>query len=143
MDASLVELVEHDRAKVRQQGILLQARRQDSFGGDKQPCAGAEAALEADVPADLLPERPALLVSDTAGNCARCYAPRLQQDDRTVVDQGRGDASGLPRAGRGRHDDGAMCAKTVVDMAEERVNRKRFAHSTHPVIVRRSNLCNS
>ena len=39
VDASLVELVEHDRAKVRQQGILLQARRQDSFGGDKQPGA--------------------------------------------------------------------------------------------------------
>ncbi len=108
VNASLVELVEHDRAKVRQQGVLLQARGQDSFGGDQQPGARAEAALEADMPADLLPKRPSLLVRDAAGDRSRRHAARLQQDDCTVVDQGRGNARRLPRARRGCDDHGAM-----------------------------------
>ncbi len=143
VNAALVELVEHDRAKAREQRILLQACRQDSFGGNQQGRAGGEAAFEANVPADLQPSGPALLVGDTAGNRARRDATRLQQDDRTVGDQRRGDAGRLACTRRGRDDHGGMRAETVADLADVRVNWKRFAHNTQPVIVRRLNLCNS
>ena len=68
-------------AKAGQQRIGLQARGQDAFGDDEQPGRGAEAAVEADLPADLAAERPAALVGDPRRDRARRDAPRLQQDD--------------------------------------------------------------
>ena len=84
VDAALVKLVEDDGAEVGEQRIALQPRGQDAFGDDEQPRVGAEAALEADLPADLAAERPAALVGDPRGDRARGDAPRLQQDDGTV-----------------------------------------------------------
>ena len=64
VDAALVEFVEDDRAEVREQRVLLEARRQDAFGRKQHARRRAEAPLEPDVPADLGAERPALLVGD-------------------------------------------------------------------------------
>ena len=110
VDAALVELVQHDRAKVRQQGILLQAGRQNPFRGDEQSCARREPSLEPDVPAHLLPEGPALLVGDAPRHGSRRYAAWLQQDDRAVLHQRRRDTRGLAGARRRGDDDGAVRA---------------------------------
>ena len=83
MHAALVELVEDDRSEIREQRILLQARRQHALGRDEQTRRGAEPALEADLPADLAADRPAALVGDARGDRARGDAPRLQQNERS------------------------------------------------------------
>ena len=84
-----------------------------------------------------LPERPALLVGDAPRRCARRHAPRLQHDDRPVVDQRRRHARGLAGAGRGGDDDRAARAGRARISVDERVNWKGFAHRTQPAIVPR------
>ena len=101
MYAALVKFVEDDGREIRQQRIVLQARGQDAFGHDEQPRVGAEAAFEADLPADLAAERPALLVRDPRGNRTRGHTPRLEQDDRAVRKESGRNASRLARAWRG------------------------------------------
>ncbi len=58
VNASLVELVEDDRREVREQRILLKARRQYPFGDDEQTRIARRTLVEADLPADFAPERP-------------------------------------------------------------------------------------
>ena len=66
-----------------QQRIGLQPCGQDAFGDDEQPRLGAEAALEAHLPADLAADRPAALVGDpraiaraaTRRGCSRMTRP--------------------------------------------------------------------
>ena len=102
MDAPLVELVEHDDVEVAEQRIALQPRREDAFRRHEQVRRRREAALEADLPADLLADRPAALVRDASGQRARRDTPRLQQD--RAAERGRapaGCASSCPsRAAR-------------------------------------------
>ena len=104
VDAALVKLVEDDGAEVGEQRIALQPRGQDAFGHDEQPRVGGEAALEADLPADLAAERPAAFVGDARGDRARGDAARLQQDDRTVGRERRRNTRRLAGAGRGGDD---------------------------------------
>ena len=91
VDAALVELVEDDRVKARQQRVLLKARGQDPLGGEEQARLGPEPALEPDVPPDLAAERPALLVRDPPRDAARRHTARLQHDDRRPPAASAGD----------------------------------------------------
>ena len=87
VNAALVELVEHDGPEIREQRILLQPRRQHAFGRDEQLRSRTESALEADLPADLLADRPPAFRRDALRDGARGHAARLQQDQRAVVDE--------------------------------------------------------
>jgi hypothetical protein len=78
VDAALVELVEDDHVEIAQQRIRLQPRGQDAFRRDEQARPRVEAALEADLPADLLADRPAALVGDAARERASGDAARLE-----------------------------------------------------------------
>ena len=125
VDAALVELVEDDRREIGEQRIGLQPRGQDAFGDDEQAGVGAEAAVEAHLPADLAAERPAALVGDPRGDRARRHATRLQQDDRAVGDQRRRDARRLAGARRGGDDRGPRAPDVIDDLIEERIDRER------------------
>ena len=105
VDAAFVKLVEDDGVEIGEQRIGLQAA--PSARLRSLPAAGssrAEAALEADLPADLVAERPAALVGDTCGHGARGHAARLQQNHRAVGEQRRRNASGFAGARRGGDD---------------------------------------
>ncbi len=104
VDAALVELVEHDRVKVREQRVLLQARGEDAFRGDEQPGLADELTLEADVPPDFAPRRPALLGGDAPRNGSRGDASRLEQDEPAVTDECRRHTRRLTGARRGSDD---------------------------------------
>jgi hypothetical protein len=125
MHAALVKFVEDDGRELRQQRIVLQARGQDAFGHDEQPRVGAEAAFEADLPADLAAERPALLMRDPRGNRTRGHAPRLEQDDGAVREESGRNAGGLARAGRRGNHRGSRSPDAIDDLVEERVDRER------------------
>ncbi len=101
MNASLVELVEDDRREIREQRILLEARRQYAFGHDQQPRVAGETLFESDLPADFAPDRPLALFRNAPRNRARGDTARLQQDDGPRVDQRRWNTCGLACAGRG------------------------------------------
>ena len=118
--AALVELVEDDGAEVREQRILLQARRQDALGREEHARRRAELALEPDVPPDFPAERPALLVGDARRQAARRDAPRLQDDHRAVGGERGRDACRLARARRRRDDHGAGLADSREDLRNER-----------------------
>ena len=128
MDAALVKLVQHDRAIVRQQGIQLQADRENPFRGYEQSRARREPSLEPDVPAHLLPKGPALFVGDAPRHGSRRYAAWLQQDDRAIVHQRRGDAGGLAGARRRGDDDSAVRAHRSTYAVEVIVDGKWRSH---------------
>jgi len=106
MDAPLVEFVEHDDVEVAEQRIRLQPRGEDPLGRHEQPGAAGEPPLEADLPADLLPDRPPLLRRDAPRQRAGGDAAGLQKDrPPQLAREGRRDARGLSRSRR-RDDDG-------------------------------------
>jgi hypothetical protein len=106
VQAALVELVEHDRAEARQERVRLQATGQDAFRRDEETRTGREAALEAHLPADVLSEGEPLLGGDAARDRARGEATGLEQEHPAVVEERRGDAGRLARAGRGNEHGG-------------------------------------
>ena len=125
MNAALVKLVEHDCAKVREEGIALHPRGQDAFGDDEQPRIVRETVIETDLPADLTAERPAALGRDPGGDRPRGQTPRLKQDDGAVGRERRRHARGLARARRGGDDDRSRPPQIVDDAIDERVDRAR------------------
>ena len=120
MDASLVELVQHDRGEVREQRILLQARRQDPFRDDEQTGIAGEALLEPDLPSDLAPNRPTLFLRDSRRHGACRHAPWLQQDHGTGRGQRWRHPGALARARRGGEDQRAMTIDLRADVRERR-----------------------
>ena len=119
VDASLVKLVEHDGAKVGKQRIALQPRGQDAFGSDEEPCIGAEAAFETHVPADLASNRPAALGRDVLGDGAGGHTPRLENDDRTVWNEGGRYSRRFAGARRRRDDHGARPVQGILNLGDE------------------------
>ena len=71
MNASLVKLVEHDRREIRQQRILLKARRQDAFGDDEQARVSREMPVESNLPAYFAADRPLAFFGDPTRHGAR------------------------------------------------------------------------
>ena len=132
MNASLVKLVEDDRGEIRQERILLEPRRQDPFGDDEQPRVAGGSLLESDVPAHFTPERPFPLFRNTPRNRARGHAARLQQNERTRVDQGWRNPGGLARAGRRREHHSAPARERVADVRDVLVNDQRGERSQRP-----------
>ncbi len=124
VDAALVELVDDDGRERRQQRVALHSRGENAFGDDEQTRVGAEAPLEADLPADLAAERPPALGGNPRGNRARRHAPGLKQDDGTVGQERRRHACGLAGAWRGGHDGGTRSPDGVEDRIEERIDRQ-------------------
>ncbi len=126
VNAALVEFVEHDGREVREQRIPLQARGENAFGDDEQPGVSDEVLFESNLPANLAPERPAPLVGDTPRDGAGGDSPRLQQDDRTRVDERWWNPRGLAGAGRGREHHSAPACERLAHLTEVRVNGKRW-----------------
>ena len=132
VEAALMKLVEDHRAKVAEQGIGLEPPGQDPLGRDDQPGLALESPLEADVPADLAPDRPSPFGRDPSREGTRGNAARLQQQDGTVDGQRRGYARRLAGARRSDHHDRATGAREVDDLVETLVDGQRFEHSCFP-----------
>ena len=111
VNASFVELVEDDGCEIRKQRILLQPCGQNAFGDDEQSRIAAEALFESNLPADFAADRPAPFLRNAPGYRARGHPPRLQEDDRTCVDERRRDARGLARARRSGQAPLPACAR--------------------------------
>jgi len=87
-----------------------------------------EAALESDLPADLITDAPATLVRDAPRQRARCDAPWLQEDRTAECRQRRRNARRFARAGR-RDDYGASSTPNVFDdFADVLIDRERRLH---------------
>ena len=99
VDAPLVELVQDDRRHVTEQRVVVEVGRQHALGDQAHARLGPEAAVEADVPADLAAGRPALLLGDAPRDAARRQPTGLQHDDGTTVGDGRGTRVVLPAPG--------------------------------------------
>ena len=123
--AALVKLVEDDRAEAGEERIGLQARGQHAFGDDEQLRVRGEAALEANLPADLAAEGPAAFAGDPRRDGARGDTPRLQEDDRAVRHQRRRHARRLSGAGRGGDDHGAAPADVIDDPIDVGIDWER------------------
>ena len=129
VNAALVKLVDDDRLEVRQQRIVLQARRQHALRRDKQLRPWAKASVEADLPAYLVANRPAALERDALRDRARGNAPRLQQNQRAIADERWRNASGLSRTGLCGYNDGAGSSNLLDDPGNECVDRKGVRQS--------------
>ena len=127
---ALVELVEDDRRHVRDQRILLQARRQDAFGCKQHLCVGAVAWFETHVPADLAPQRPSLLVGYAASQRAGRGAARLQHQHASVPCQRRRHSRRLAGARRRHEHDRAGRPERCPHRVEMRVDRQGRGHGT-------------
>ena len=127
--AALVKLVDHDGSESREQRVALQARAQHAFGRDQEAGVAGEAALEPDLPSDLEADRPAALVRNPARDGSRRHPPRLQKDERPVVNKRRRNARGLPCARLRRDDKGARPPQIGNDLGNEGVDRKGVSHS--------------
>jgi hypothetical protein len=125
MDAPFVKLVEHHRAEIGEERILLESCGQDAFRGEQNVRAGAELTLEPDVPTDFAPERPAAFRRNPARYRTRRDAARLKDDDRAVGSQGGRHSRRLPCAWRSGEDEGAPLAYARDDLRQEGIDRKR------------------
>ncbi len=131
VQAPLVELVEHDRADAFEEGVGDELAVEDALGHHAEAGPGPVPLLEADVVADLLAERPAVLVGDPPRHGPRGDPPRLEQDQRGVVvgeqagaDDRRRDAGRLARP-RGRdQDQGPALPQPRHDLGQERIDRQ-------------------
>jgi hypothetical protein len=125
VDASLVELVEHDRGEVRKERILLQSRRQDPFRDHEQTGLCGEAPLESNLPPDFAAKSPTLFLRDSRCHCACRHPSWLEQDDRTRRGQCRRHARALARARRRGKDQRAMTIDLRADLREVAVDGQR------------------
>ncbi len=132
MNASLVKFVEDDRREIREQRILLKARRQNAFGDDEEPRVSRETLFESDLPADFAAERPLAFFCDAPRNGARSHTARLQQNDRSGIDQRRWNARGLAGAGRRRQHDRPASRERVANIRDVRVNNQREERFQRP-----------
>ena len=136
VEAALVKLVEHDRGHVRQQRVLLETRREDALGDHEQPCVGREPALEADVPAHLAADGPALLARNARGHGTYGHAARLQHHHAATIHQRGWHARGLARARRGGEHRGAVTVQMRAHGIDVRVDGQRRPRPfTHPFTV--------
>src|SRR5689334_4123287 len=133
MNAALVELVEDDGREFREQWIVLKPRRQHALSRDKQPCVRAEAPLETNLPADLLADRPAALRGDPLCDRAGGDTPRLQQQQRSVREDGGRNPRRLPRARLRGDDDSPGSAEVLDDLRNEGVDRKWLDYAVAPM----------
>ena len=85
-----------------------------------------EPAFEANLPADLAPDRPIPFVGDPLGNRASRDTPRLQQDDGTVFDQRGRDARRLTGAWLGCDDNRPRSPNGVGDGVDEGIDWERI-----------------
>ena len=124
-----MELVEEHGADPLEKRIALQPLDEDSFGHEKDAGVAGEVALEADLPADLVPELPALLLGDPAGGGARGDAPRLENEDLAGAGNPRGGdrrrhPGRLSGPGRSLQDGIAALAERREELVENRVDRQ-------------------
>jgi hypothetical protein len=130
VQAALVELVEHDRADVRQERIVLQHAHDEPFGHDQDARARRALTVEAHVETDLVADLPAALARNAPRRRPRGDAARLEHQDEPLardprVEERRRHARRLPRAG-GRAQHGArMRAQGRDDLGQDRVDRQR------------------
>ncbi len=129
MNASLVKFIENDRREIRQQRILLKARRQNALGDDEQPRIARGTLFESNVPPDFAAERPLPFFRDAARDGARRDTPRLQQDDPSGVDERGRNAGRLAGAGRSGQHDRAAAREGVAHVRHVRVNNQREERS--------------
>ena len=122
--AALVELIEDDRAEAREQGVLLEPRRQDTLGREEHRGRRTELTLEADVPPDFPADRPPLLGGNAGGEAPRGHASRLEHNHRAVDRQRGRNAGGLPRTGRRRHHHSTGGADSRQDLRNKRIYRE-------------------
>ncbi len=116
VNAPLVELIENDGAKLRQERIGLQPRGQNTFGGQQHARVRSELSLEAHLPSDFPADGPALLARDSSRDVARGNPARLQHDDRSINGQRRRNSRRLASSRRGRHHHGAGLADSRQDL---------------------------
>ena len=134
VDAALVKLVEHDRAKSAKERILHQPGRENALGCKEHDGVGSELPLKADVPAHLGTKRPSLLDSHARGQAAGGNTARLQHDHWPVDSKRWRHTRRLAGARRCCHDDGARVTSAREDLRDEAVDRQwnqRHARSLH------------
>jgi hypothetical protein len=138
VNAALVKFVEDDRTELRQQRVALQPRGQHPFGDDQEARARGEAALEADLPADLTSDRPAALVGHPLRHRSSRDPSGLQQDDRPIVDQRRRNPGRLADARLRRDDDGTRSPDTIDDRLDVGIDRQRDDGLLRAAVVTRT-----
>ena len=109
---------------------MLEARAQHAFGRDEQAGGVGEAAFEPDLPSDFPADRPAALVRNSVRDGSRRHAPRLQEDERPSVKQGRRNPRGFPCARLRRDDERTRLPQIGDDLRKEGVDRKDVSHSS-------------
>ena len=107
MDTALVKLVDDDGVEIGEERILLEPGGQDAFGRDQEPCRLLKPALEADVPTDLAADRPPAFEGDPMRDRTGRDAPRLEQNDRAILDERRRHSRRFSGSGLSSHDDSA------------------------------------
>lgn len=123
---SFVELVEHEYRDPIEKGIADQTAGENPLGHIPELGALAAAALVAHLKTDFLSDPSSTLRSDEVGRGARRDTSRFEHDDRPAVseriDQRRGHARRLSRAGRCVHHDSARRANGIHETRKMRVN---------------------
>ncbi len=130
VEASLVELVEHDRADAFEKRIGLESSQQDAFRHDEDARARSGDAIEPDVVTHLGTEVDAALFGDPSRGRSGGDAPRFEHDDRvalrdeTRVEQRGRNARGLAGTRRRAQDERAVFAQRVDELGDHLIDRQ-------------------
>jgi hypothetical protein len=98
--------------------IVWNSESRDPFCGDQQSRFSRELPVEADVPADLVADRPPALLRDPAGDRPGGDTTRLEQDHGAVLGKCRRDPGRLAGTRGGNDDDRAGAAEGLANLGD-------------------------
>ncbi len=129
VERSLVKFIEHDQTDAFQQRIVLQHPHEQPVGQSQDSSLAARLAFEANLIADLLPQRRATLFGHPPGGGSSGNPPRLEQHDLPVagearIEQGRGDTRRLARARGSAQHGGAVAPQRRDNLRQDFVDRQ-------------------
>ena len=131
VERALVELVEHHDVHVLQEGVVLEAAREQPLREHLDARVRGGPILEADAVADLMPEAPALLRSDASRRRSGSHPAGLEQGDATRRRQPRGQQcgrhpGGLARARGSDQHRSSVLAQGGDDIGEHGIDGERL-----------------
>lgn len=131
VDRALVKFVEHDDGDTVEHGVTSEAPGENALGDNEDAGASTRLLLEAHLKTDGATEFFTALSRHrcsrgTGGHTAGLEQQKLAVAHQARIEQGRGQACGFTRPGRGLDDDGVVASQRSDDRGQDVVDWQRW-----------------